>query len=110
MFFLSFFSFNIYLLRLFRVLVAACGLLVSACMQELVPRPGIEPGLPALGVQSLTHWTTREVPPCSFNGDIMHWDKGKNTFKESSSKTTIIFELSHQLWFPCMQGKENMGI
>ena len=35
-----------------------------SCMQDLVPRPGIEPGPPALGVQSLTHWTTREVPEC----------------------------------------------
>ena len=32
----------------------ACGI--------LVPRPGIEPTLPALGAASLNHWTTREVP------------------------------------------------
>ena len=31
-------------------------------MWELVPRPGIEPGPRALGVQSFSHWTTREVP------------------------------------------------
>ena len=43
-------------------LVAAFGLLVAARMQDLVPRPGIKPGPPALGVRSLTHWTTREVP------------------------------------------------
>ena len=30
-------------------------------MQDLVPQPGIEPGAPALGVRSPTHWTTREV-------------------------------------------------
>ena len=30
-------------------------------MWDLVPQPGIEPGPPALGVWSLTHWTTREV-------------------------------------------------
>ena len=30
-------------------------------MQDLVPQPGIEPGPPALGAWSLTHWTTREV-------------------------------------------------
>ena len=29
---------------------------------DLVPWPGIEPGRPALGAQSLSHWTTREVP------------------------------------------------
>ena len=31
-------------------------------MQDLVPWPGIEPGAPALGARSLTHWTTKEVP------------------------------------------------
>ncbi|KAM9093683.1 glutathione-specific gamma-glutamylcyclotransferase 1 isoform 1-T1 [Megaptera novaeangliae] len=43
-------------------LVVACGLLVAACMRDLVPQPGIETRPPALGVRSLTHWTTREVP------------------------------------------------
>ena len=32
----------------------------------LVPRPGIEPVPPALGAQSLNHWTTREVPAVLF--------------------------------------------
>ena len=27
-----------------------------------IPRPGIEPGPPAVGAQSPNHWTTREVP------------------------------------------------
>ena len=37
----------------------ACGI--------LVPRPGIEPVPPPLGVWSLNHWTTREVPKlCAF--------------------------------------------
>ena len=40
--------------------LAACGL--SYGMWDLVPGPGIEPRSPALGVQSLGHWTTREVP------------------------------------------------
>ena len=31
-------------------------------MWNLVPWPGIKPGPPALGVQSLGHWTTREAP------------------------------------------------
>ena len=31
-------------------------------VQNLVPQPGTEPEGPALGVQSLSHWTTREVP------------------------------------------------
>ena len=41
----------IYLFRLRRVLVAAC-------VWDLVPPSGIEPGPPALGARSLTHWTT----------------------------------------------------
>ena len=45
-------------------LVVACELLVAACMWDLVPWPGIEPGPPALGAQSLTHCATREVPRC----------------------------------------------
>ena len=42
-------------------LAAACELLAAACMRDLVPQPGIEPGPPALGARSLTvtHWTTR---------------------------------------------------
>ena len=38
------------------VLGLSCG------MRDLVPRPGIKPGPPALGMWSLTRWTTREVP------------------------------------------------
>ena len=70
--------FNIYFIYLFwllwvflaalRIFLAACGLsvaacrlLVAACMWDLVPRPGIEPTAPALGVWSLTYWTTREI-------------------------------------------------
>ena len=43
---------------------AACELLVSAWshMWNLVLWPGIEPWPSALGVQSLSQWTTREVP------------------------------------------------
>ena len=33
----------------------------------LVPQPGMEPRPPALGVGSLSHWTTREVPPLPFS-------------------------------------------
>ena len=45
----------------------ACELLVAATW-DLVFQPRIKPGPPALGVQSLSHWTAREVPaPCFFN-------------------------------------------
>ena len=39
---------------------AAPGL--SEGMWDLIPWPGIEPGSPALGARSPSHWTTREVP------------------------------------------------
>ena len=35
---------------------------LSCSMRDLRPQPGIEPGPPALGAWSLSHWTTREVP------------------------------------------------
>ena len=31
-------------------------------MWDLVPQAGIEPGPPAFGAQSPSHWTTRKVP------------------------------------------------
>ena len=46
-------------------LVAACELLVVTC-RVLVLLPGIKPMLPALGVQSLSRWTNREVSMCGF--------------------------------------------
>ena len=54
--------------RSFFFLVAACGIFscgtqtVSYSMWDLVPWPGIEPGPPVLGAQSL-HWITREILP-----------------------------------------------
>ena len=35
---------------------------LSCNLWDLVPWPGMEPGPPALGVWSPSHWTTREVP------------------------------------------------
>ena len=53
--------FFLFLIWLHQVL--NCGMEVLSCgMRDLVPRSRIEPGPPALGVQSLNHWTTREVP------------------------------------------------
>ena len=42
-------------------LVAACTIF-SYSMWDLVPWSGLEPGPPALGTQSLSHWTMRQVP------------------------------------------------
>ena len=68
-----FFFFNIYLfIWLHRVSVAvggllSCGMWTLSCgMRDLVPWPGIEPGPPALGVWSLIHCATREVPSVAF--------------------------------------------
>ena len=36
---------------------------LSGGVWDLVPRPEIEPRPPVLGVGSLSHWTTKEVPP-----------------------------------------------
>ena len=41
-------------------------------MWDLVPQPGMKPMPSVLGVQSLSHWTTREVPPVVFLTCI-HW-------------------------------------
>ena len=40
--------------------LTALGL--SGGMWDLIPQPGIEPGAPAVGVWSLSHWTIREAP------------------------------------------------
>ena len=41
----------------------SCGTrILHYSMQDLVPWPGVEPGLPALTMQSLDHWITREIP------------------------------------------------
>ena len=42
----------------------SCGTwnLVAVALWDLVPWPGIEPGPPALRAQSLSHWTSKEVP------------------------------------------------
>ena len=47
------------------VLVSAHGIF-SCSVWDLVPWPEIEPGPPALGPQSLSHWTTRGAPQLSY--------------------------------------------
>ena len=42
------------------IYLVALGL--NCGMWDLGPRPGVEPGFPALRARSLSHWTTRELP------------------------------------------------
>ena len=47
---------------------------LSFGMWYLIPWLGIEPGPPASRAQSLSHWTTREVPrECNFNNKSQNW-------------------------------------
>ena len=52
--------------------IAVCGLFscsmwtLSCCVWHPAPWPVFQPGPPALGVQSPSHWTTREVPMLLF--------------------------------------------
>ena len=56
-----------FLVVAFGMLVAVCGI-YSCSVWDLVPWPGIEPGLWALEAQCFHHfhWTIREVPLCHF--------------------------------------------
>ena len=54
---------NIYIYILIFFYLSVPGLVY---MWDLVPWPGIEPQPPVLGAWSLSHWTTREVPPCKY--------------------------------------------
>ena len=47
----------------YRMRVFSCSMWILSCsMWDLVSRPTIKPRPPALGPQSLGHWTIREVP------------------------------------------------
>ena len=46
----------------FNSCIYLAALSLSCGRWDLGPWPGIEPRPPVLGVQSLSHWTTREVP------------------------------------------------
>ena len=68
--FCSFLSLKKLFIWLHQVLVVACRIFDLCCsmqdhscgMWDLVPWPEIQPGPPALGVQSLSRWTIRDVP------------------------------------------------
>ena len=54
-------------------------------MWDLVPWPGIEPGSPALGDQSLSHWTSREVILPMTLILIILWDFSNKWFTDNES-------------------------
>ena len=54
---------NLPIFFLFLIFIYLAVLGLSYSTWDLVPWPGIEPGLSALGAWSLNHWTPREVPP-----------------------------------------------
>ena len=58
----------------------ACGI--------LAPGPGIKPVPPALEVQSLNHWTSREVPSSIFFNDSKKWNiKMESELTENQSRS-----------------------
>ena len=63
---------------------------LSCGMWDLVSGPGIEPGPPALGVQSLNHWTTKEI----LRWQILHYGLLKTTvlkyFSQRESRKTSL--------------------
>ena len=75
---------------------------LSFSMRDLGPWPGIKPGPPALGAESLSHWTPCEVPSSPFFTSLLHWHRNhivetaesetKKTFAESQTSS---LSLSH---------------
>ena len=69
---------------------------LSRSMWYLVPQPGIKPGPPALGAQSLSHWLTGEVPSV----DIYHLLHGnaKTCFFQTWLKRLSARTQTHTQW------------
>ena len=60
-----------------------CSMQTPSCsMWDLVPWAGFEPGPPALGVQSLSHWTMAEDPVIDF---LRQWFSKQGTLMSSSN-------------------------
>ena len=69
--FFCFFNIYFYLSIYLAVPSLSYNMQTLACgMWDLVPQPDIEPSRPALGVQNLSRWTTREFPS---RRSLNHW-------------------------------------
>ena len=76
---------------------AACGM--------LVPQPGIEPMPPALGAQSLNHWTTREVAlNFCIKEKYKQYTQDCDSFIHSSKWSNVLRALLRQLCFIWVDG------
>ena len=75
-----------------KILIYLAALDHSCGTRDLVPRPGTEPRFPALGMQSLSHRTIREVPICPF----LNWVTCLLVVKFLYSLNT---GLSSNIWF-----------
>ena len=56
---------------------SAAGAIFSCCMWDLAPWTGIKLRPPALGVQGLSHWTSREVPRRNVSLEISWYQNQK---------------------------------
>ena len=87
-------SFYFYFLNYIFIYLAVLGLGCST--RDIVPWPGIKPGPPALGAQSLNHWTTREVPVLLLLSFIFHlfWTQFPHQIYDLQTSSPISCELS----------------
>ena len=69
----------------------------------IVSWPGIKPGPPALGVWSLSHWTTREVSKPTSNAK-----KSSNFAGQTECHLTGTFLC--QLWFPSLHHRSSVRL
>ena len=80
-----------------------------AC-EILVSPPGMQPIYPALGVQSLNHWTTRGVPRGLLN--ISSQDLSSRRFGENPSKEprcSFFFQMLPLLQLPSLPSPESQS-
>ena len=77
--------------------VAACGIF-SCGVWDLLPWPEIEPGTPALGAQSLSHWSTRKVPLCFFSALFFQIDLPGNQYHVGGQHQMGSVEFLLQVW------------